>query len=124
MLSAPLIVNLDVRSMDKQTADILLNKEIIAINQDSLGKQAITLFIRDNVQVLKKDLQNGDLAVCVFNRSEKPALFSFDLKNDLNIWFPASVRNILDNETLKKAGKLSQTLQPHDCRIYRISKTK
>ena len=124
MLSSPLIVNLDVRSMDKETADILLNKEIIAINQDSLGKQAITLFIRDDVQVLKKELQNGDVAVCVFNRSEKPALFSFDLKNDLNIWFPATARNILDNETLKKAGKLSQTLQPHDCRIYRISKTK
>ncbi|HNW54745.1 MAG TPA: alpha-galactosidase, partial [Bacteroidales bacterium] len=89
MLSAPLIVNLDVRSMDKETADILLNKEIIAINQDSLGKQAVTLFIRDNIQVLKKELRNGDLAICVFNRGDQPASFSLDLKKDLNIWFPA-----------------------------------
>ncbi len=123
MLSAPLIVNLDVRTMDKETADILLNKEIIAINQDSLGKQAVTLFIRDNVQVLKKELQNGDVAVCVLNRSEQPASFSFDLKNDLNIWFPSSVRNIRDNETGKKTGKIVNNLQPHDCKVYRISKT-
>ena len=124
MLSAPLIVNLDIRTMDKETADILLNKEIIAINQDSLGKQAVTLFIRDNVQVLKKELQNGDVAVCLFNRSEQPASFSFDLKNDLNIWFPASVRDILNNETIKKTGKIINDLQPHDCMVYRISKTR
>ena len=124
MLSAPLIVNLDIRSMDKEISDILLNKEIIAINQDSLGKQAVTLFIRDSIQVLKKELQNGDVAICVFNRSEKPVSFNFDLKTDLNIWFPASARNILDNKTIKKAEELTHNLQPHDCRIYRISKLK
>ncbi len=124
MLSAPLIVNLDVRSMEKETADILLNKEIIAINQDSLGKQAVTLFTRDSVQVLKKELQNGDLAICVFNRGDQPATFNLNLKKDLNIWFPASVRNILDNETVKKASKLTNRLLSHDCRIYRISKIK
>jgi alpha-galactosidase len=124
MLSAPLIVNLDVRSMDKETSDILLNKEIIALNQDSLGKQAITLLIRDNIQVLKKELQNGDIAICVLNRTEKPATFNFDLKTDLNIWFPALERNILDNITINKAVKLSHNLQSHDCRVYRISKIK
>ena len=124
MLSAPLIVNLDVRSMDKETADILLNKEIIAINQDSLGKQAVTLFIRDNIQVLKKELQNGDLAICVFNRGDQPASFSLDLKKDLNIWFPASARNLQEHETIKKAIALTNQLQAHDCRIYRISANK
>ncbi len=124
MLSAPLIVNLDVRSMDKETADILLNKEIIAINQDSLGKQAVTLFIRDNIQVLKKELRNGDLAICVFNRGDQPASFSLDLKKDLNIWFPASARNLQEHETIKKAIALTNQLQGHDCRIYRISANK
>ncbi len=124
MLSAPLIVNLDVRSMDKETADILLNKEIIAINQDSLGKQAVTLFIRDNIQVLKKELRNGDLAICVFNRGDQPASFSLDLKKDLNIWFPAAARNLQEHETIKKAIVLTNQLQGHDCRIYRISANK
>lgn len=124
MLSAPLIVNLDIRKMDKETSDILLNREIIAINQDSLGKQANTLFIRDQIQVLKKELQNGDIAFCVFNRSDQPVTYSFDLRNDLNIWYPASVRNIFDNVNMAKAKKLSHTIEPHDCRIYRISKSK
>ena len=124
MLAAPLIVNLDVRSMDKVTADILLNKEIIAINQDSLGKQAVTLFIRDNIQVLKKELQNGDVAICVFNRGDQPISFSLDLKKDLNIWFPATARNLQEHETFKKVTKLAYQLQGHDCRIYRISASK
>ena len=124
MLAAPLIVNLDVRSMDKETADILLNKEIIAINQDSLGKQAVTLFIRDNIQVLKKELQNGDVAICVFNRGDQPISFSLDLKKDLNIWFPATARNLQEHETFKKVTKLAYQLQGHDCRIYRISASK
>ena len=124
MLAAPLIVNLDVRTMDKETADILLNKEIIAINQDSLGKQAVTLFIRENIQVLKKELQNGDVAICVFNRGDQPITFSLDLKKDLNIWFPASARNLQEHETIKKATKLAYQLQGHDCRIYRISANK
>jgi alpha-galactosidase len=108
--------------MDKETSDILLNKEIIAINQDNLGKKAVTLFVRDNIQVLKKDLQNGDVAICVFNRSDQPVSFSFNLKNDLDIWFPASVRNIQENVNTPKAKKLSTNLLPHDCRVYRISK--
>ena len=124
MLAAPLIVNLDVRSMDKETADILLNKEIIAINQDSLGKQAVTLFIRDNIQVLKKELQNGDVAICVFNRGDQPISFSLDLKKDLNIWFPATARNLQEHETFKKVTKLAYQLQGHDCHIYRISASK
>ena len=124
MLAAPLIVNLDVRTMDKETADILLNKEIIAINQDSLGKQAVTLFIRENIQVLIKELQNGDVAICVFNRGDQPKPFSLDLKKDLNIWFPASARNLQEHETIKKATKLAYQLQGHDCRIYRISANK
>ncbi|MFZ4547425.1 MAG: glycoside hydrolase family 27 protein [Bacteroidales bacterium] len=124
MLSAPLIVNLDIRSMDKETAEILLNKEILAINQDSLGKQGVTLFIRNQIQVLKKELQNGDVAICVFNRSEQTVSYNFDLKNDLNIWFPATVHGISDKITNPKTKALSQTLLPHDCRVYRISKTK
>ena len=110
--------------MDKETADILLNKEIIAINQDSLGKQAVTLFIRENIQVLIKELQNGDVAICVFNRGDQPKPFSLDLKKDLNIWFPASARNLQEHETIKKATKLAYQLQGHDCRIYRISANK
>ena len=39
MLAAPLILNCDVRHLDEQTKEIILNKEIIAIDQDSLGIQ-------------------------------------------------------------------------------------
>jgi len=124
MLAAPLIVNLDIRSLNKETADILLNKDIISINQDTLGKQAVTLFIRDEIQVLKKDLANGDIAVCVFNRSDTSKVCTFDLKNDLDIWFPVSVFNIFEQTTSKKINAISCTLPSHDCRIYKISKLK
>lgn len=40
MLAAPLIAGNDVRNMSSETKEILLNREVIAINQDSLGQPA------------------------------------------------------------------------------------
>ncbi len=40
MLAAPLMSGNDLRNMDKETIEILTNKEVIAINQDKKGEQA------------------------------------------------------------------------------------
>ena len=39
MMAAPLISGNDLRSMSSQTLGILANKEVVAIDQDSLGIQ-------------------------------------------------------------------------------------
>lgn len=80
MLAAPLIAGNDLANMTPETKAILLNKEMIAVNQDTLGMQATCY--RDNYgyQIWVKGLANGDKAVCLLNKSDekKTVLVNFD----------------------------------------------
>lgn len=77
MLAAPLFAGNDLRTMDKETLGILTNKEVIAINQDKLGKQGRRYIKSENNEVWVKQLSNGDAAVCFFNREDKPWKFKY-----------------------------------------------
>ncbi len=70
MLAAPLLAGNDVRSMNADTRNILLNKEVIAIDQDTLGQEATRVSRDGAAEVWTRQLANGDLAVGLFNRSE------------------------------------------------------
>jgi alpha-galactosidase len=79
MLAAPLIAGNDIRGMSKETLEILTNREVIAIDQDSLGVQGFRYNDSQNgVEVWGKPLKNGDWAVCLLNRSLKAQDVSFD----------------------------------------------
>ena len=66
-----LIVNLDVRNMNDATKEILLNKEMIAIDQDPLGKQGFKFKDEGDFEIWVKELSNEEIAVCYLNRSEE-----------------------------------------------------
>ncbi|HYI14662.1 MAG TPA: alpha-galactosidase, partial [Thermomicrobiales bacterium] len=68
MLAAPLIAGNDLRSMNSATQTILKNQNLIAINQDSLGRQATQISNDGTRRVLAKSLANGDVAVALFNQ--------------------------------------------------------
>ena len=82
MIAAPLIAGNDLRKMTKETLDILTHKEVIAIDQDSLGVEAMKYAIKDSVETWVKPLKNGDWAVCFFNRSSKTQHFEFNWKEE------------------------------------------
>lgn len=58
--------------MDKETLGILTNKEVIAVNQDKLGKQGGRYMKVGEHEIWVKQLSNGEAAVCFFNRDEQP----------------------------------------------------
>lgn len=78
MLAAPLIAGNDLRKMSRQTREILINKEIIAVNQDQLGIQGLKYASRENVEIWLKPLYGGDWAVCFLNRGTKPQKIEMD----------------------------------------------
>ena len=57
MLASPLIAGNDIRNMSKETAAILTNKAVIALNQDPLGVQAFKYAARDGVEYWFKPLK-------------------------------------------------------------------
>jgi alpha-galactosidase len=81
MLAAPLMAGNDLEQMTPETKNILLNKELIALDQDTLGRQATCY--RDNVdyQIWVKALSNNEKAICLLNKSDekKSVLVDFAL---------------------------------------------
>lgn len=67
LLAAPLLIGCDLDKLDAFTLNLLTNREVLAINQDVLGKQAQRLISRDSTQVWVKPLANGSKAIGFFN---------------------------------------------------------
>jgi alpha-galactosidase len=79
IVAAPLMAGNDVRKMKKETIEILTNKEVIAVDQDSLGVQGLKFKDDEQgVEIWAKPLQVGDWAVCFLNRSEQKRKIELD----------------------------------------------
>lgn len=76
ILAAPLMLGNDIRKATPETLDILLNKEVIAVNQDPLGKQGVKVRDDGDFEIWSKTLQDGSRAVVFFNRSKNPQTMS------------------------------------------------
>jgi len=81
MLAAPLIAGNDLSNMTNETKEILTNKEVIAVNQDSLGIQGFKYFEKDGLEIWFKPLMNDNWAVCFLNRSTKSIELNFQWNN-------------------------------------------
>ena len=73
MLNAPLILGNDLTKLDPFTLTLLTNDEVIAVNQDTLGKQATRLARNDGIEIWVKDMDDGSKAVAFFNRGDTAA---------------------------------------------------
>ena len=80
LLKAPLLIGCDLTRLDKFTLNLLCNREVLAINQDALGKQADKIYEADNIQVYLAQLADGNYAVGVFNLNEVSRSVAFDQK--------------------------------------------
>jgi alpha-galactosidase len=81
MLASPLIAGNDLANMTPETKSILLNKELIALNQDTLGVQATCYRDNTDYQIWVKGLANNEKAICLLNKSDekKTVLVDFAL---------------------------------------------
>ena len=68
ILAAPLMAGNDLDAMTPEVHDILTNKEVIAVDQDPLGREGVRVRHQDNQDVWVKPLQNGSVAVVLLNR--------------------------------------------------------
>src|SRR5262249_6721291 len=68
IMAAPLMAGNDLRGMTPEIRDILTNKEVIAIDQDPLGRQGRRVAKDGDFEVYAKQLQDGSRAVMLLNR--------------------------------------------------------
>jgi alpha-galactosidase len=134
MLAAPLIAGNDVAGMSKEVKDVLTNKDVIAVDQDSLGIQAFKYSSADSLETWFKPLNGGDWALCFLNRKSTPVEVKFNWKDhviadpDFNYKpeFLKAKYSILNLWTKKEAGTtvqpLNVTVPSHDVAMYRLKK--
>jgi len=115
ILSAPLVLGNDLTSLTQQTKDIITNKEVIAVDQDTTGVQG--QLVSDNghsLQVWAKDLngkQSKERAVVLFNRSAAAASMVVKWK-DLNIVGAATVRDLWSHKNLGRIDSVFTATVP------------
>jgi alpha-galactosidase len=115
LMAAPLMAGNDLRSMTPEIRDILTNKEVIAIDQDSLGRQGRRVAKDGDLEVWAKQLKNGDRAVILLNRSSSAQQITANWEQ---LGYPehlsASVRDLWAHKDLgKSTGKFSAQVESH-----------
>jgi alpha-galactosidase len=115
VLAAPLIAGNDLRDMRPEIHDILTNREVIAVDQDPLGRQGERVAKDGDLEVWSKQLKDGGRAVVLLNRSgaEQEITANWqDLGYPSNV--NASVRDLWQHKDLgKMSGKFSARVPSH-----------
>jgi alpha-galactosidase len=78
LMAAPLFFSGDMRLLDDFTLGILCNNEVIEVDQDPLGRQAKPLVQNDETLILAKPMEDGSVAVGLFNLAEPARRLSVD----------------------------------------------
>jgi alpha-galactosidase len=113
LLAAPLLAGNDLRSMSQATKDILLNRDVIAIDQDSLGKQATRIAKDGDLQTWEKPLAGGGVAVGVFNLGSSEASVTVKA-SDLKLANSAHARDVWGKKEVSfKKGVYTATIPSH-----------
>jgi alpha-galactosidase len=122
MMASPLMAGNDIAHMDENTRAILLNKEVIAVDQDKLGVQGRRVWKEGNREVWVKPLAGGGRALLLFNRGDAPA--SIRATADQLGWpadVRAKVRDLWGHKDVGRwAGSIEATVEPHGVAMFRI----
>jgi alpha-galactosidase len=115
LLAAPLIAGNDLRSMRPEIHDILTNKEVIAVDQDALGREGERVAKNGDLEVWAKQLKDGSRAVILLNRGAGEQQITANWED---LGYPsaisAAVRDLWQHKDLGKfTGYFSATAASH-----------
>ncbi|MEV0372711.1 NPCBM/NEW2 domain-containing protein [Streptomyces sp. NPDC050636] len=122
MMSAPLLIGSDLRKATPATFEILANKDIIALDQDGLGKQATVAASESGRWTIVKELANGDRAVALFNETDQPQRITTTAKD---VGLPQAdgyrLRDLWQHRDYQTTGTISATVPAHGTTVYRAT---
>ena len=122
MMASPLMAGNDIAHMDQATRSILLNKEVIAVDQDKLGIQGRRVSKDGDNEVWVKPLAGGARALLLFNRGSAPATIRATAEQ---LGYPSNLRaRVRDlwahRDAPRWSGSLHATVEPHGVAMFRI----
>jgi alpha-galactosidase len=121
LMASPLIYSGEMSMLDEFTLNVLTNTEVIAVDQDALGKQARIVRQTGDEFILAKPLEDGSLAVGLFNLSEPARQMRVSWK-ELELAGRRSVRDLWRQKDLGSAeGDYATQVTRHGVALVRFS---
>jgi alpha-galactosidase len=122
LLAAPLMAGNDVRQMPPDVRDVLLNRDVIAVDQDPLGIQGNKVRDDGDMEVWAKPLVGNSHAVILFNRGSAPATIMVSWPElGLPQNSAQSVRDLWQQKDLGLVtGAFTATVMPHDVAMIKV----
>jgi alpha-galactosidase len=121
-MAAPLIEGSNLVNASAATLSILTNKAVIAVDQDSLGKQATEVSSSSGHDVLAKPLANGDVSVVVFNETGSAATITTTAaaigKTGASSY---TLTNLWTGAASTTSGTISASVPAHGTVMYRVA---
>ena len=122
IMAAPLLIGSDLRSVPEETFDILGNKEVIAVDQDPLGKQGAVLSSEGGRWVVAKEMKDGSRTVALFNETGSAQRIATTAKA---VGLPEAdaytLRDLWQHKSYNTAGAISATVPAHGTVLVRVS---
>ncbi|MFJ9243735.1 NPCBM/NEW2 domain-containing protein [Streptomyces sp. NPDC101776] len=122
IMAAPLLIGSDLRTATAATFDILDNKEVIAVDQDPLGKQGNVVTSEGGRWVVAKPMQDGSRAVALFNESGSAQRIA---TTAAAVGLPNAkaytLRDLWQHQSYNTAGTISATVPAHGTVLVRVS---
>jgi len=126
MLAAPLLAGNDLPNMKPEIKAILTNRDVIAIDQDRLGKQASRVYSDGEVEVWTRHLTGGALAIAVLNAGDnRYSTHPFHLNlAKLGLHGPMQAKNLWTGMTITLTQNMPIEILSHDVLLVRIGALK
>jgi alpha-galactosidase len=122
LLSAPLLIGCDLGNVDDFTIGVLSNDEVLALDQDALGKQATCIATNGFVRIYAKDLEDGSKAVGLFNLDTNSVTATAQWA-DLGIHGKRMVRDLWRQRDIGRfKDHFEATVPPHGVVLVRLDK--
>lgn len=121
--ASPLIAGNDLRNMKPEIIEILTNQEVIAINQDKMGKQGRRIRNNEDIEIWMKELSNNRRAVVLLNKSNKTVDIEVNW-SEIGLKGRLEVRDLWQHKNLGKFRKLfvAKNIQSHEALVILIEK--
>ncbi len=126
MLAAPLLAGNDLPNMKPEIKEILTKKEVIAIDQDKLGKQGRRVYSEGEVDVWERDLSGGARAIAVLNAgSDRYSTHPFHLSlSKLDLHGTQKGKNLWTGQDVTLTDNMPIEIPSHDILLVRIEQPK
>jgi alpha-galactosidase len=126
MLAAPLLAGNDLPNMKPETKAILMNREVIAIDQDKLGKQGRRVYTEGEIEVWTRPLSDGAIAIAILSVGDSRYSthpFRLDLAK-LGLHGSQQAKDLWSGREIKLENKMPLEIASHDVFLVRVAHPK